>query len=165
MANEHIVLSVSYVDIVGAPASTPFYGLVDSATTLGALMADVATFVALIDGVTQDKITGVSVGVEGPGAGTAAAGSTSQKGVNISMETDTTRDWPFWIPALDPSLIVAGKVNIASGAVKALGDALVAGTGSIVWESAYRNGFTQLESAAEAFRKLRGAPSTKSVNP
>lgn len=164
MANEHMVLGVSYIDINGVPASDSFYGVFDSATTVGALLADVATFIALVAAVTKDKITGVRVGVEAPGTGTAAAGSESALGVNISMEVDATHDWPVWIPAMDPALLVGGRVNITTGAIKALGDELVGGTGAITWESAYKNGFASLESAAKSKRKLRG-PSTKSVNP
>lgn len=165
MALAHMVLSVSYEDENGVPASTPFYGVFDTATTVATLLTNVAGFLADVANITLDKITGGVIGIETPAIGTADAGSISQKGVNISMETATTRDWGFWIPALDPALIVAGKVKIDSGAIFDLAASLVAGTGAITWETAYRNGFSALESAEETFRKLRGAPSTKSVNP
>lgn len=155
MGNAHIIVSVSYEDDLGVPASTPLYGLLDDGTTIATMLTDVGAIIADIKAVSTAKIVGVSVGVEATVSDTLGDDPECERGLNLSFETDTTRDWGIWFASLDPALVVDGKVVTASGAVKTLSDALVAGSGTITWESAYRNGLTALETAAESFRKLR----------
>jgi len=165
MANEHVQVGFSFVDYLGRPASMAIDGLVDSGTTIATLLTDVGTLASKINAITQAKITGFTVGVEGTITSTATAPTPGNMGVLVTMETSVPRDQGYWIPAMDPTLIVGGKVNIASGPILAFANELITPSGSVTWETPGRDAFTALESADFRERKLRGGPSLKSANP
>lgn len=168
MAIIHGLVSVAFTDALGVPATTSVNFVGDSTDTAADMITAANQIATLLNGISDDAITSVSI-VIGTGATHAiTAGAETNEGVNIAMETSApNRDWSLWVPALKDSLIVSGKINIASGAIFNLAAELVTPTGVLTWETPYLNAYTALESAAEAFRKLRGLTSkkTKSSNP
>lgn len=167
MAIIHGLVSVSFVDALGVPASTSVNFVGDSTDTAADMITAATTIATLLNGISDDAITGVTLTLDTTVTHAITAGAETNEGVNIAMETSApTRDWSLWVPAIKDALIVDGKINIASGAIFNFAGELVTPTGVLTWETPYLNAYTALESAAEAFRKLRGIASkkTKSSN-
>lgn len=162
MANLHVRVSVNFEDALGVPASTSVNGLISDGSTLAQLVTDATTIASKLNGISDDAITGVDVTVLTAVTHAVTSGAESNEGVNIAMETSApTRDWTLWVPAVKDSLIVDDKIKIDSGAIFDFAAELATPSGQTTWETPYLNAYTALESAAEAFRKLRGLTSKK----
>lgn len=144
-------------DELGVPASLPFYAKVADTTTLAQLATDVDSLVTLVAAVTLDSISAqASVKIGSLIAPTPDAGAESERGAILNMDqAGTTRAYGFWVPGLDPTLVVDGKIVIGSGAIKDLTDAITAGISHLGFTSEFGNDVGALLDGAEAFRKLR----------
>lgn len=168
MAIIHGLVSVAFIDALGVPATSSVNFVGDSTDTAADMITAATEIATLLNGISDDAITGVSLTINTGVTHAITSGAETPEGVNVAMETSApTRDWTLWIPSLKDSLIVSGKINIASGAIFNLAAELVTPSGVLTWETPYLNSFTALESAAESFRKLRNLTSkkTKSSNP
>lgn len=162
MANLHVRVTVNFEDALGVPASTSVNGLINDGSTLAQLVTDATTITTKLNAISDDAVTGVEITVLTAITHAVTAGAESNEGVNIAMETSApTRDWTLWVPALKDSLISSGRIVIASGAIFDFAAELATPSGQTTWETPYLNAYTALESAAEAFRKLRGLTSKK----
>jgi len=168
MANVHGLVSVSFIDAAGIPASTSVNFVADSATSIATAMTDAEALATLLNGISDDAITGIEIRITDTTTHAVTSGAETPEGVGITMETSApNRDWALWVPALKDSLIVGGTVNIASGAIFNLAAELVTPSGALGWETPYLNGYSALESAAKSSRKLRNLArkKSKSSNP
>lgn len=155
MALAHIVVGVSFQDDIPVSASSTYYGVLEDTTTLAAMLTDINSLITKIKAVSTAKILGFSAGVIGDVTDSLGTAPECERGVLFSFDTGTTVDWQSWIPSLDRTLVVGGKVNAAAGAIGDYAGELVAGSGAITWETQQRAGLTNWEDVAESFRKLR----------
>jgi len=139
----------------------------EDTVTLADLSAASGTLVNKEHAISDDAITGVEVTLLFDITETLTSGAETPEGVNIALETSApSRDWTLWIPSLKDSLVVGGKVNIASGAIFDFAAELVTPTGTLTWETPYLNAYTALESAAKSSHKSRKLNKiSKSENP
>jgi hypothetical protein len=168
MATVHGLVTVSFEDGLGVPASVAVNFTLNDAATVADAVSGAVALAGFLNDVSDDAILGSTVQIFTGDTAAITSGAETNEGVNISMETSAlTRDWAIWVPALKDALIVDDHINIATGAIFNLAAELVTPSGVLFWETPYQNTYTALESAAESFRKLRGLASkkTKSSNP
>jgi len=157
MANYDAIISLSMRDELGVPASLPLYARVADTTTVAQLATDVDALVTLVAGVTLDSIqAAITLKIENIIQVAPLTGAESERGVIVNMDqANTTRSYGFWVPGLNPSLVVDGHVVVGSGALKDLTDAISAGISHLSFTSEFGNDVGAWLDAAEAFRKLR----------
>lgn len=167
MAVVHGIASVRFTDGAGIPAAVAVNFVTDDTTTLSGVATAAGILVNKEHAISDDAITGVEVTLLLDITETLTSGAETPEGVNIALETSApSRDWTLWLPALKDSLVVGGKVNIASGAIFDFAAELVAPTGDLTWETPYLNAYTALESAAKSNHKFRDlSKNSKSENP
>jgi hypothetical protein len=163
----HGIASVRFVDGAGIPAAVAVNFVTDDTTTLSGIASAAGTLVNKEHAISDDAITGVEVTLLLDITETLTSGAETPEGVNIAMETSApSRDWTIWIPSLKDSLVVGGKVVIASGAIFDFAAELASPTGDLTWETPYLNAYTALESAAKSSHKSRKLNKiSKSENP
>lgn len=158
MAVVHGLVSVRFQDGDAVPAAVPVNFVTDDTTTLSGIATAAGTLVNKLHAISDDAVIGVEVKLQYDITEAIVSGAETVEGVNVAMETSApSRDWGIWVPSLKDSLVVAGKVNVLTGAIPALADELVAPTGDLTWETPYLNAFTALESAAKSGRGVRSA--------
>jgi hypothetical protein len=163
VANVHGFVTVKFTDAAGIPASVAVNFVADSATTIGTAITDAETLATLLNGISDDAITGAEVRIFDEVSHAIVSGAETPEGVNITMETSAVnRDWAIWVPSLKDSLVVSGTINIASGAIFDFAAELVTPSGSLTWETPYENAYAALESAAKSSHKLRNLAGKKS---
>jgi len=159
------IISYSVLDENGDPDSIPIYVAYDAATeTVSALLGAAAAFGGLIDAVTGAKIKEFNVTINAlPDPSwktTVAADIDNQKSLLLNFNVDDSK-YPqeLVIPAVKGSLIgTDGKPILTSGgAIDALADAIVAGSGAVFPNNKFLIDLVSLRDAAVTFRKVKGS--------
>jgi hypothetical protein len=159
------IFSYSIVDENGDPGTADLFVAYDAATeTVAALLGAAAAYGGLIDAVTGGKIVEFNVKINAlpdPSWKAAAiADSDIQKTLleNFNV-TDSKYPQEFLVPALRGTLVgTDGKPILTSGgAIDALNDLIVAGSGGVSPNNKFLLELTSLRDAAVTFRKRKGS--------
>jgi len=158
------IISYSVKDENGDPDSIPLFVAYDASTeTVSALLGAAAAFGGLIDAVTGARITEVNVTInmlpDPSWKSTVAADIDNQKSLLMNFNAaDTKYPQEVVIPAVKGSLIdTNGQPIVGSGAIKALADAIAAGSGAVFPNNKFLLDLTSLRDAAITFRKVKGS--------
>lgn len=158
------IFSYSYEDENGTKGVTNIFVAYDAATeTAASLLGAAAAFGGLIDAVTGCLITEFNVIINAlpdPSWKDAVAADTDvEKTLLMNFNAaDTKYPQDVTVGGVLPSLIdTDGKPIIASGAIKALVDAIVAGSGAVFPNNKFLLDLTSLRDATVTFRKHRGS--------
>ena len=123
MATVNVIYSMTIEDAKGSRASIPIYALLDTATTVGALDAAMATFSEYFDSLTEGRIIGHSVSLELTPAITwkaaAVANSDVEEGALFSFPLAAlpSKSYGVEIPAFLQSKFVGNEVDVTDLAV------------------------------------------------
>lgn len=157
------IFSYTIVDEMGQKSTSQLYVAYDAATeTVSSILGAAAAYGGLIDAVTAGKIVEFNVIINAlpdPSWKTSvAADINSQKTLLENfVAADTKYPQDFEVPAVKGTLIDAdGKPVIASGAIKDLNDAIIAGSGAVYPNNKFLLDLTGLRDAAVTFRKRKG---------
>lgn len=165
------IFSYSIIDENGDPGTADLFVAYDAATeTVAALLGAAAAYGGLIDAVTGGKITEFNVKINAlPDPAWKAApiaDSDIQKTLLENFNVaDTKYPQEFLVPALRGTLVgVDGKPILTSGgAIDALNDLIVAGSGAVFPNNKFLLDITSLRDAAVTFRKRKGSLSRSRV--
>lgn len=159
------IFSYSLEDAAGVKGSCSFFVAYDAAVeTVDALLGAAAGLGGLIDAVTAAKITEFNVKIN---ALPDPSWNVGKPVANVDMEqtllenfsiTDSQYVQSYDVPCLRDTLITAGKKpNIAGGAIQALNNAIISGTGITGYtiNSKFLLDLTGLVDAQVSFRKHR----------
>jgi hypothetical protein len=163
------IFSYTVEDAEGLSASIPIYVAYDAATeTIASLQGAAAAFGALIDAITDGKITGFSIFVPflpDPGWKTAAVANcdVEEGGLFNFTQANTIYVQEILIPALKQAILTNGKIVLTQAAVAAFTAGIIAGSGAVFPNSKYLNDLTGLKNASKTFRKHRKTQRARSL--
>lgn len=163
------VLSYTVRDELGTEASCQFYINYDGAVeTVQALIGEWLAAGALVDAVTGGQIVHgritIPVVADSSWKSAPASGSRVEQTALINFSTaSNSRRNGFDIPAVKDALISGGKLLVASGALKALADALIAAFTNGAFATAGGESITNWVDAVLSFRKHRKQLTRSSV--
>lgn len=158
MAVRKAIVSFSFVDKIGVPASSNFYADVDDTKTVAQVITDAGLLAVDMQDISNASLIEYRVElinvVVGPPA--AADTSESERGLLINFrQTGSAYKYGLWVPSVDPALIVDGHVVVTTGAIAALASLIEAPMTALTIVSKYFLTLPSIADAAEAFRKLR----------
>lgn len=159
------IFSYTIADENGDTGTADLYVAYDAATeTVASLLGAAAAYGGLIDAVTAGKIVEFNIKVNAlpdPAWKAAAiADSDIQKTLLENFNVaDSKYPQDFTVPALRGTLVgTDGKPILTSGgAIDALNDAIVAGSGAVFPNNKFLLDLTSLRDAAVTFRKRKGS--------
>lgn len=168
MANLFGLISFTIVDELGIEASLPIYTQMPDTMTLAQAISVAEAVETDLDAVTAGQILKCQLKFTVPpasGIKTApAVGSRVEQTALLNFNTTvTTKRNGFSVPAIANSLISGGKIIVASGAVKALADLLITGSGSALFTNALDQVLNAWVDAVLSFRKHRKQLARESV--
>ncbi len=158
MANINFVISTSFKDIIGVPASLPLYGVVADTVTVAQVITDLNTLRDQLHAISDDGIVNLSLGLLDNVSSvlTPGADSVSEQGLNLSFDqSGSNYAYGVWIPSLKDALIVDGHVDMGDAAITDFQASMVTGLTYLDFTSPYGNTLVGLINGAESFRKLR----------
>lgn len=165
------IFSYSIEDENGTPGTADLYVAYDAATeTVASLLGAAAAFGGLIDAVTAGRIVEFNVKINAlPDPSWKAAALADSDIEKTLLENfnvaDTKYPQDFTVPALRGTLIgTDGKPILTSGgAIDALNDLIVAGSGAVFPNNKFLLDITSLRDAAVTFRKHKGSRKSTKV--
>lgn len=165
------IFSYTLSDENGDKAVTDLYVAYDAATeTVAALLGAAAAFGGLIDAVTGSKIVEFNIKIPAlPDPSWKAAPIADTDNEKTLLEnftvTDSLYPWALTVPGVRGTLIdTAGRPILTSGgAIDALNDLIVAGSGAVFPNNEFLLDITALRDAAITFRKRRGSRARSKV--
>lgn len=164
------IYSFSLIDSEGVKASHDVFVSYDAATeTVGALVGNIAAYGGLLDAVTGAQITDcriiVDVAPDPSWKSAPLANSTVERSAVVNFhQANTPYAWGTVIPAIRDALVIAGRLLLASGALKTLVDTLknqtpvsggIGGSGTVFAQSPYSNALIAFKDAFRSTRKHR----------
>lgn len=164
------IYSYTIQDSEGATATHDVYTAYDAATeTVGALVGNFAAYGGLLDAVTGGQIIDGNIKINvAPDPSWKSAPAAGSKVVSVAVlnfkQADTPYAWGTTVPAILDSLVSAGKLIIASGALHTLIGQLINQTpvtggiglsGTVFANSPYSNALIALKDAFLGSRKRK----------
>jgi len=158
------IFSYSLEDENGTKGTVDLFVAYDAATeTVASILGAAAAFGGLIDAVTGALVIEFNVKINAlpdpSWKDTVVADTDIEKTLLLNFNAaDTKYPEPVMVPGVLATLIdTDGKPVIASGAIKALTDAIAAGSGAVYPNNKFLLDLTSLRDAAVTFRKRKGS--------
>lgn len=150
--------SLTVLDELGTEGSDTYYAMLDPTQTIASLVAAWTSLAGVVDPVTGGQILRGSISILMPefNPGKTISGSrVEQTGVFNFLNGTTTRRYGQPIIALNNSVVVAGKINLADAGVAALITFLTTALTVARWVNEAQQPLTTLRDALISFRKRR----------
>lgn len=150
--------SLTVIDELGTEGSDTYYALLDPTQTITSLVAAWTSLAGVVDPVTSGQILRGSISIVMPefNPGKTITGSrVEQTGVFNFLNSITSRRYGQPVIALNNSVIVAGKINLADAGVAALITFLTTTLAVAEWVNEAKQPLTSLRDALISFRKRR----------